>query len=156
MRYSVQTTELIRKAAFCARTMGHSFVGSVHLLLALAAQGGWPGQILSNAGADLNTLTELTRAIWGAGDPRAQLYQGFDPTAMRILRSAAQEASRGGCSQIGSMHVLLALLRTDHGSADQVLSLSGMDRNIAFTQAVEHMLWETEAGSIRKIRRTPI
>ena len=150
MRYSVQTTELIRKAAFCARTMGHSFVGSVHLLLALAAQGGWPGQILSNAGADLNTLTELTRAIWGAGDPRAQLYQGFDPTAMRILRSAAQEASRGGCSQIGSMHVLLALLRTDHGSADQVLSLSGMDRNIAFTQAVEHMRWETEAGSIRK------
>ena len=150
MRYSVQTTELIRKAAFCARTMGHSFVGSVHLLLALAAQGGWPGQILSNAGADLNTLTELTRAIWGAGDPRAQLYQGFDPTAMRILRSAAQEASRGGCSQIGSMHVLLALLRTDHGSAGQVLSLSGMDRNIAFTQAVEHMRWETEAGSIRK------
>ena len=150
MRYSVQTTELIRKAAFCARTMGHSFVGSVHLLLALAAQGGWPAQILSNAGADLNTLTELTRAIWGAGDPRAQLYQGFDPTAMRILRSAAQEASRGGCSQIGSMHVLLALLRTDHGSAGQVLSLSGMDRNIAFTQAVEHMRWETEAGSIRK------
>ena len=150
MRYSVQTTELIRKAAFCARTMGHSFVGSVHLLLALAAQGGWPAQILSNAGADLNALTELTRAIWGAGDPRAQLYQGFDPTAMRILRSAAQEASRGGCSQIGSMHVLLALLRTDHGSADQVLSLSGMDRNIAFTQAVEHMRWETEAGSIRK------
>ena len=150
MRYSVQTTELIRKAAFCARTMGHSFVGSVHLLLALAAQGGWPGQILSNAGADLNTLTELTRAIWGAGDPRAQLYQGFDPTAMRILRSAAQEACRGGCSQIGSMHVLLALLRTDHGSAGQVLSLSGMDRNIAFTQAVEHMRWETEAGSIRK------
>ena len=150
MRYSVQTTELIRKAAFCARTMGHSFVGSVHLLLALAAQGGWPAQILSNAGADLNALTELTRAIWGAGDPRAQLYQGFDPTAMRILRSAAQEASRGGCSQIGSMHVLLALLRTDHGSAGQVLSLSGMDRNIAFTQAVEHMRWETEAGSIRK------
>ena len=150
MRYSVQTTELIRKAAFCARTMGHSFVGSVHLLLALAAQGGWPAQILSNAGADLNTLTELTRAIWGAGDPRAQLYQGFDPTAMRILRSAAQEACRGGYSQIGSMHVLLALLRTDHGSAGQVLSLSGMDRNIAFTQAVEHMRWETEAGSIRK------
>ena len=49
MRYHPQTQELIRQAARKARELGHSYVGSAHLLLALAEQPGATGQLLLRA-----------------------------------------------------------------------------------------------------------
>ena len=149
MRYSMEAAELIRRAAADAKARGHSFVGSIHLLLALVAQGGWPAQILRNAGADGRFLGDLVKLHWGVGDPHTRLCQGFDAVAMQTLRFAALEASHCGSGQIGSTHILLALLRMDYGGACRLLQLSGVDREEAFTQAVEHLRWEKEAGSIR-------
>ena len=46
MRYHTMTSELIRASGEKARLLGHSFVGSVHLLLALLALPGEPQLIL--------------------------------------------------------------------------------------------------------------
>ena len=52
MRYHMHTVELIRLAGQKARTLGHSYVGSAHLLLALTQQTGSTGQLLRSAGVD--------------------------------------------------------------------------------------------------------
>ena len=51
MRYDGRGTELILAAGRQARGLGHSYVDSVHLLLALAEEAGQVGLLLRNAGA---------------------------------------------------------------------------------------------------------
>ena len=66
MRYDVQTLELIRVAAQTARSMGHSYVGSAHLLLALTRQPGAEGQLLRFAGVDPVLTEEMALLFYGA------------------------------------------------------------------------------------------
>ena len=46
MRYHMQTEMLLRRSAGKARSLGHSYVGSVHLLLAMAEESGGMGLVL--------------------------------------------------------------------------------------------------------------
>ena len=50
MLYSRDTQELLRRSAEKARHLGHSYVGSVHLLMALCTQRGIAGYLLSSFG----------------------------------------------------------------------------------------------------------
>ena len=49
MRYCEDTTQLLLEAAKQARMLGHSYIGSQHLLLALALRPGWAAQLLQAA-----------------------------------------------------------------------------------------------------------
>ena len=61
MRYHVQTSRVIESAADRARDCGHSYVGSAHLLLALAMLPGDAGLLLRSAGLDLPLTEAMTR-----------------------------------------------------------------------------------------------
>ena len=52
MRFEANTRELLMQAAARARSMGHSYVGSAHLLLALAQGGGISAALLRGGGFD--------------------------------------------------------------------------------------------------------
>ena len=52
MRYAVDAKGLILDAAACARELGHSYVGSAHLLLALLRGPGDSGQLLRGMGLE--------------------------------------------------------------------------------------------------------
>ena len=52
MRYETGAAELILSAGRQARALGHSYVGSIHFLLALAEEPGITGQTLRFAGVD--------------------------------------------------------------------------------------------------------
>ena len=66
MQFAAETTQLLLDAAHFSRCMGHSYVGSQHLLLALA-QNGWTGQILSGSGGERWLLEDLTVSLYGTG-----------------------------------------------------------------------------------------
>ena len=50
MRYSQDATDVILDAAAAARELGHGFVGSAHLTLALAREPGVAGRLLQQMG----------------------------------------------------------------------------------------------------------
>ena len=50
MRYSQEAADVIVAAAAQARALGHSYVGSVHLLMALCASRGEAGMLLRGVG----------------------------------------------------------------------------------------------------------
>ena len=52
VRYHTLTAELIRDSGSKARELGHSYVGSVHLLLAMLSSRGSMGQLLRGTGMD--------------------------------------------------------------------------------------------------------
>ena len=91
-----QTAALVRRAGSLAREMGHSFVGSVHLLLALSEAAGGPGQLLRGLGLESESARALVSLLYGLGDGELPLPQGFTRAARRLLRSAAREARHLG------------------------------------------------------------
>ena len=121
MRYSTQTVNLIRRCAVLARGMGHSYVGSVHLLLALEELPGGTGQLLRLLGMEWESTQAMVMLLYGLGDPELPLPQGFTRAARRILRAARREARRQGKRAIEPGHILLALAREPDCAAGELL-----------------------------------
>ena len=113
MRYHVLTAEVIRLSGKKARQFGHSYVGSAHLLAALAAQPAGVGQLLRSLGVDTGLTDAMTQLFYGAGTPGLPLPQGLSPEARAILRGAAGEAKAQKSREIRPVHVLLALSRRE-------------------------------------------
>ena len=63
MRYASETEKRLLLAAQKARELGHSYVGSEHLLLALADGSDWIGRSLRNAGADYSMLRNMVALL---------------------------------------------------------------------------------------------
>ena len=95
-----QTAALVRRAGSLAREMGHSFVGSVHLLLALSEAAGGPGQLLRGLGLESESARALVSLHYRLGDGALPLPQGYTRAARRLLRSAAREARHLGRRRI--------------------------------------------------------
>ena len=142
MRYHAQTEALIRSSARTARSCGHSYVGSAHLLVALTRMPGGTGQLLRGLGVEPELAEDLTQLLYGAGTPDLPLPQGLTAGARRILRRAAGEAKNQNRRQIEPVHVLMAMARQQDCGAEQVLQLTGISADQLLTSAVEQLRWE--------------
>ncbi len=124
MRYGQDASDVITTAASVARGMGHSFVGTAHLLLALLLRPGWPGRLLRQQGCSEQLLWDLTELTYGKGQAGLPLRQGFTGQATRVLQKAAAAADSG---QICPVHILMALCRSEDTTAWQLLMLCQVD-----------------------------
>ena len=150
MRYGAEASKLILTAGNCARELGHSYVGSIHFLLALTDEPGLSGRLLRGAGLDRNVLRDMTAVLYGMGTPELPLPQGLTKEARRILRGAAGEAQLLKRREVESVHILLALTRRDKAAARELLLLSGVDPDHLFTQAIVQQENETLESQKRK------
>ncbi len=146
MQFGASARELILTAGQKARAMGHSYVGSVHLLLALVQEPGLAGQLLRGAGVEQRLAETLTLLMYGAGTPGLPLPQGFSSQAKRILRGARDEARQQNSRQVQGIHVLLSLLRRENTAAMDILAFSNVDTRELFSHAVDHSRW----GQVQK------
>ena len=128
MHYDANASRLILTAARWARDLGHSYVGSEHLLLALTQEPGWTGQLLRSSGLDTDIVQLFARGLNGSGRSDLPLPQGLSRSARGILRGAAAEAKRLQSRQVGSLHILLSLLRQQDTGAQELMSAAAADR----------------------------
>jgi len=145
VRYHGLTAELIQRSGQKARQFGHSYVGSAHLLTALAEVPGGTGQFLRSLGLDPALTETMTRLFYGMGTPDLPLPQGFSMNARRILRGAAREARQMHCRQVMPVHVLLAMARLEFTAAAELLQMNGINQELLFTHVVDYLLWEKAA-----------
>ena len=146
MRYTAEAQGLLLTAAQKARALGHSYVGSVHLLMALTLQPGLTGQMLSFAGCSPALVEKMSVVLYGAGTADLPLPQGFSGEAEAVLRSAAAEAQISGENRIGPVHILLSILRQEQTAARDLLLMCGVDAPALFSKIVE----QTNQGYVKK------
>ena len=137
--------ELINVAHGKAKELGHSYVGSIHLLLAMVSQQGTTGRILRDLGLNMAVTQDMATLFYGKGVSQLPLPQGFSADAKQILRGAAREAQIQKKRQIHPMHILLSLARREKTAAGELLHLSGIDTNELFSRTVENMHWESQS-----------
>ncbi len=145
MRYHTLTNELIRSSGEKARELGHSYVGTIHILLALFDQPGEVGNLLRLLGADPEILLVLSQQLYGRGTPDLPLPQGFTSKARELFYLSAREARGRGSREILPVHVLLALAREEGTEAGKLLEIFGIGANLLFTQTLECLQREENA-----------
>ncbi len=137
MNYSPDTQLLLRASSNHARDMGHSYVGTEHILLALASAPGQAGVLLRSYGLSLQLSQALVQVLRGRGQPGLPLRQGFTPGARRTLRQAGREARSLRLRTVMPEHILLALLRQEGCCGYDILRLSGVEPDMLFTRLLE-------------------
>ena len=111
----------LRNAGAVAREMGHCFVGSEHLLLALSMEPECR-DILCRYGADTDRLYRAAVQLRGMGDRGTPLVQGLSDGADRIIGAALQT------SEVLSLRRLLwAVCAERNTTAALMLLLCGAD-----------------------------
>ena len=139
MRYEPESMDLIQMAHTKARELGHSYVGSIHLLLAMLMQRGGTGQLLRGFGMEATVMEDMAMLLYGKGTAQLPLPQGFSADARQILQRAGTEAALRKERRVRPEHILISLTRTEKTEAAQMLYLSGIDANELFTRTLENM-----------------
>ena len=144
MRYHADARAVILRSGALARHLGHSYVGTAHLLLAVAQGGKAPEQLLRGAGFDTGLALQMVSVLYGVGTPDLPLPQGLSSQARRVLRDAGMEAKQLGCREVDGLHILLSLLRNGKTAARDILILSNVDCEELFTRIVELVRQKTD------------
>jgi prophage maintenance system killer protein len=113
-----------------ARQLGHDHLGTEHLLLGLLAAGdGVAAQVLVSMGIPLEEVRSRVENIIGPGRSPGTRAGRILPTpqARKVLSLTLREALALGHNDVGTGHLLLALLGEGHGIAAQVLTALGAD-----------------------------
>ena len=92
-RFTQRASTAINKAHDAAMRMGHSYVGTEHLLLGIMREGeGLGARILTGDGITEAALTRMVTDTMGRGVPGAP-EQGLTPRAKRVIERAAEDAA---------------------------------------------------------------
>lgn len=123
---SARTVQKLAKKA--ARMCGHSYIGSEHLLIGLIKEEqGTAGAILRAHQVQEEKLKELIeKLIAPEGDTALEYREGWTPRAAALLEDSASQAQLLGSAQIGTEHILLAILRDVECVAARLLHTLGV------------------------------
>ena len=129
-RFTDRARQTVVLAQEEARRLGHSYIGTEHLLLGLLREGeGVAAQALSRMGISLaDVRSDVVRIIGEASDSPSG-HIPFTPRSKKVLELSLREAMQMGHNYIGTEHILLGLVREGEGVAAQVLVGRGADLN---------------------------
>jgi len=144
MRLSTLAADAILRAGQIARNYGHSYVGSAHLLVAMASLPGSAGQLLRGMGVEPELTGAMVQLLYGVGKPDLPLPQGLTEEARCLLRRAAREARSQNCRDIGLIHLLMAMARQETADSAEVFRLHGVSGDTLLTQSVNYLNWQAE------------
>lgn len=118
----------LRLAQESAAELGHSYIGTEHLLLGIAREGHGPGaKALSSAGLSAPVLRSALVALAGLGAAGGLPTQGLTPRCRECLELALSEARRCQSLQADTGHLLTGLLRQQDNAASRVITAAGWD-----------------------------
>jgi Clp amino terminal domain, pathogenicity island component len=113
-----------------ARRLGHSYIGTEHMLLGLIHEGECIGaKTLKSLGISLDAVRQQVEEIigQGEGEPAPSGHIPWIPRARKVLQLSLPEAQQLEKNYIGSEHILLGLIAEGEGVAAQVLVRLGAD-----------------------------
>ena len=158
-RFTLRAQKAIEQAYEASRDMGHSYVGTEHLLIGLIREGeGLACRCLRRAGLEEPALTERVTSAAGRGVPGPPA-QGLTPKARRSIELACADAARLGHNFVGTEHILMGILRQSDCAGTRAVEQAGVDPNRLYTDVVgiferpEYRSRPEESGGARTASR---
>ncbi|MCH5193597.1 MAG: ATP-dependent Clp protease ATP-binding subunit [Oscillospiraceae bacterium] len=143
--FTKKAGSVINKAYLHAGHLGHTYMGSEHLLLALVGEpGSASAGIFKACGIKEESVLMRINVIVGRGEPCVTPRDSVTPSARRIIDSAVMISSDSGCRLAGTEHLLLALLRERSCTAVRIIediggNVAGLSNACAASSAEVHI-----------------
>lgn len=126
-RFTAKAKQAITMAADAADGLGHSYIGTEHLLLGLIKEGtGLACKVLTENGVREEKVTELVSQLISPGNMVKMADAGYTPGARRVLENSYREAVRFKAPLIGTEHILIAIIREGDCVASRLLNTMGV------------------------------
>lgn len=130
--------EALNNAIISAERLGHTYVGSEHLLLGiLMLSGGVAHSILSDNGVTQLSVENLLAQTVGRGIPTELSPESLTPRAKRVIENAVQSSKQMGGQMVGTEHILLGILGEGDNYAIRFLKELGVDVSFLTSRLLE-------------------
>ena len=126
--FTEKANKAINLAIEKAETMGHTYIGSEHLLLGILSEGsGAAAALLSAKGVSEDRISELLAQKVGEGIPTSLTPDDFTPRSKRILEMSIAAARSLSSGYVGTEHILLAIIEEGQSYAVAFLKELGVN-----------------------------
>ncbi len=126
--FTAKANEALNQAINSAEVLGHTYVGSEHLLLGLLRVGGGVASaVLDRYGVTADAVEELIRSQIGCGTRTRLSPDFFTPRAKQVIEIALSSKASSGKQLVGSEHLLLGILGEGDNFAIRFLNDLGVD-----------------------------
>ena len=136
--FTEKANEALNQAINSASQLGHTYVGSEHLLLGLLRVGsGIASTVLNKNGVTAEKIEELMRFNIGVGTPTKLSPDYFTPRAKRVLEVAMSGCNNLGKKFVGTEHLLIGILSEQDNFAIRFIKDAGGDIAAITSDALE-------------------
>ena len=166
--YTKKAKKALDLAAKTSKVMQHNYIGTEHLLVGLLKEGsGVAAKVLLDAGVEEEKLVNLIKDLIAPSSAVAlKEPDGYSPKTEQVLDNAEKEADRFYCEEIGTEHILLALIKENDCAAVRLLNTLGTNLSKLFVEILVAMgedpnqykeeLQETKTGRHKNTEATPM
>ena len=121
-RFTQKAQNVLNLSLQSASEMGHTYIGSEHLLLGLCREEtGVAAHYLKDRGADIEKIKNAIIQMAGIGTPSSVSAVDMTPRTKNIIQASFHEAQKNGQDYIGTEHLLAALLGEEDCVAVKIL-----------------------------------
>ena len=126
-KFTQKAQNTLNHALSIARELGHTYVGSEHILLGILTEGdSIASRLLTTRGADIKKIRRTVIDISGVGSRSQVTPADMTPRAKKIIEISSSESCRLGSSYIGTEHILYALMLERDSVAVRILEADGI------------------------------
>ena len=136
--FTTKANEALNLAISFAESMGHTYVGSEHLLLGLLKLGnGVAWAVLNKNGVNADDIEELLRSEIGSGTPTKLSPDYFTPRAKKAIETALRGCNSMGKKYAGTEHLLIGILSEGDNFAIRFINNSGADVSMIINESLK-------------------
>jgi ATP-dependent Clp protease ATP-binding subunit ClpC len=139
--YTANAKKVLDLAKRIAKSMNFNYIGTEHILAGLVREGnGVAAEILANNNVEYDKLREMIKDLISPGDGVVLLEpDGMSPRTRVVLERANEEAERFHSTEIGTEHILLAILKEGDCAAARLLNTIGCNIQKMFVDVLGAM-----------------
>ncbi len=142
MKYTPAVEQAIRYAKRSAKRLSQNYIGTEHLLLGLLHGGAesMATAILADADVEEKKLIKLIMDLVSFGGDIAIVEQdGYTPKYRMVMEFAETQASLCHMDEVGTEHVLIAIIRTPDCAGARLLASMDLDLQKMFNDLINAM-----------------
>ncbi|MBQ8184947.1 MAG: ATP-dependent Clp protease ATP-binding subunit [Lachnospiraceae bacterium] len=153
--YTEKAERVIQNAKRISKHLGHSYIGTEHLLIGLLREKTCvPGQLLAQKGVEEKKLLQLISDLIAPGAEAVVAERpDYTPRARRVLEQARAEAVRFQEERISTEHLFLAILKDLECVASRLLNTLNVSAKELYVAVLSSMGAKGKAYQEESVRR---
>lgn len=125
--FTQKANDVLNSSIELAENMGHTYIGSEHLLLGLLTGGGGIAYtVLTNKRLTAGKVEDAIKNSVGFGVPTVLTPTDFTPRCKNIIENSISQASDMGHSYVGTEHLLISMIKENSSAAAVIMTRLGV------------------------------